>query len=83
MEENSNVEAETKPTNTNEIMTKSRTILIVTSTSCLAFLFGFQFSAYAAYYVVMTQHFDVSKTAAGWIGSIQFGLGGLLGNVFV
>ena len=63
------------------IMPKSRAILIMTATSSLFFVLGFQFSAFSAYYVVMTQYFDVSKAAAGWIGSVQFGLGCLLGQV--
>ena len=83
MEDNAGAKVDIKSTDSKDTMTKSRALLIVTSTSGISFLFGFQFSAFAAYYVVMTQHFDVSKAAAGWIGSIQFGLGGLLGRVFI
>ena len=66
---------------TEKVMSKSRAILIMTATSSLFFVLGYQVSAFSAYYVVMTQYFDVSKAAAGWIGSVQFGMGCLLGRV--
>ena len=76
------VNGSTKSSEDNYSTTKLQAALIVTSSSGLYFLFGFQFIAFSAYYVMMTQYFDVSKATAGWIGSVQLGLGCLLGYIY-
>ena len=51
----------------------SQIVTLITAASCF-FIFTFQGSAFGAFYVILTQYFNVSKLTAGWVGSIQFGM---------
>ena len=77
----SDTEHVVKSTKSGDGMTRTRAVLIMVAASMIFFLFGVQFSAFSAYYVVMTQYFEVGKATAGWIGSVQFGMGCLLGTL--
>ena len=63
--------------NRNEMTTKiskcRQGVILVTAASCFSII-SFQVGAFGAFYVILTQYFNVSKLTAGWVGSIQFGM---------
>jgi hypothetical protein len=54
-----------------ETMTSCRKGAVLFSSTLCFFFLTFQVVAFGAYYVVLTQHFNVSKLTAGWVGSIH------------
>ena len=91
-EENGNVtkvpvDQETDPVDQAEVLTQSRPRneslsdwWILACTFLFNVLSGFGFSAYAVLYVPLTELFDTSRGAVGWIQSLEFSLGSLLGE---
>ncbi len=53
----------------NDCNRQSITVLLSTLV-CNVFVAG-NIVSFAAYYVILTQYFSVSKATAGWVGSIQ------------
>ena len=70
------IQAKSYSTDTQYVMNKTgcklRAILM-SATLCFFFM-TFQIAAFGAYYVVIAQHFNVSRLRAGWMGSIFVGM---------
>ena len=62
-----------KEKSSNKKTTCQKSVLLTSAALCFAVV-SFQTASFGAYYAVFTTYFNVSRSTAGWVGSLQNGI---------